>query len=104
MRTLTTKKRDTVPESLQGILWSVDVKNLDMKENKNYIIHQILMYGELEEIAWLFKVYSKEEVKKVFEKAPLKIYSHQGFHFIKNIILDLKKKTLSPEKYVTTLY
>ncbi len=93
-----------IPQEFQPILWSVNVKNLDLKKDKNYIIHQVLMYGDLEEIAWLFKVYSKKEVKKVFEEAPMKIYSPQAFHFIKNIILGLKKKTLSPKKYVTTLY
>jgi len=104
MKTSTTDKTNTIPPALQGILWSVDVKNLDLKEDKNYIIHQILMYGDLKEIVWLFKVYSKEEVKKVFEKAPMKIYNPQGFHFIKNIVLGLKKKPLSPKKYVATLY
>jgi len=97
-------KTKTIPPSFQGILWSVNVKNLDLKEDKNYIIHQILMYGDLKEIAWLLKAYSKEEVKKVFEEAPMKIYDLQGFYFIKNIILGLKKKPLSPEKYVATLY
>lgn len=95
---------DRIPQEFQPILWSVNVKNLDLEKDKNYIIHQVLMYGDLEEIAWLFKVYSKKEVKKVFEEAPMKIYSPQVFHFIKNIILGLKKKTLSPKKYVTTLY
>ena len=104
MKTPATKKINTIPSSFQGILWSVDVKNLDLKEDKNYIIHQILMYGDLEEIAWLFKVYSKEEVKKVFKKAPMKIYSPQAFYFIKSIILGLKKKPLSSKNYVTTLY
>ena len=93
-----------IPQEFQGILWLVNVKNLDLEKNKVYIIHQILMYGDLKEIAWLFKVYSKKEVKKVFEEAPMKIYSPQGFHFIKNIILGLKKKPLSPKKYVTALY
>ena len=115
MKTLTTKKinpvRDkslsggnTIPLGLQGILWSADVRNLDLEENKNYIIHQILMYGDLKEIAWLFKVYSKKEVKRVFKKSPMRIYSPQGFYFIKNVILNLKKNPLPPEKYVASLY
>jgi len=97
-------KKNKIPYRLQGILWSVNVKNLDLEKDKNYIIHQVLMYGDLNEIKWLFKVYSKKEIRNVFEEAPRKIYSPQAFNFIKNIILDLKRKSISPQKYVATLY
>ncbi len=98
------KKKLKIPKSFQGILWSVNVKNLDLERDKVYIIHQVLMYGDLEEIEWIFKVYSKNEIKKVFELRPMKIYNHQTFNFIKNFILGLKKKKISSEKYVTSLY
>lgn len=97
-------KKNKIPYHLQGILWSVNVKNLDLEKDKVYIIHQVLMYGDLGEISWLFKVYSEEEIKNVFENAPMKIYSPQGFYFIKNIVLNLKKRIFSSEKYVATLY
>ena len=97
-------KKIKIPKSFQGILWSVNVKNLDLTEDKIYIIHQILMYGDLDEICWLFKVYSKKELEKVFEKFPMKIYNRQSFNFIKNIILGLKARSISSEKYVTSIY
>lgn len=93
-----------IPKSWQGILWSCDVKKLDWERDKNYIIHQVLAYGDLEDISLLFKVYSKKEIKEVFKKRPMKIYSSQTFNFIKKIILDIKEKGITPEKYVTTLY
>lgn len=102
MKTLTTKK--TIPSSLQGVLWSVNVKNLDLKNDKVYIIHQLLSYGTLKQIRWLFKVYSKEEVRKVFETSPMKIYNFPTFNFIKNIILGLKEKSLPSKKYVSSVY
>lgn len=98
------KKNSIVPKNLQGILWSADVKNLNLEKDKIYIIHQVLMYGDLKEIAWLFKVYSKKEISDVFKGSPMKIYSPQAFYFIKNIILNLKKKSLPSEKYVASLY
>ncbi|MBZ1348581.1 MAG: hypothetical protein KYQ20_02385 [Candidatus Nealsonbacteria bacterium] len=104
MRAPATKKTNKIPSSFQGILWSVNVKNLDLEKDKIYIIHQVLEYGNLKEIAWLFKVYSKRDAKEVFEKMPMKIYSPQSFYFIKNIILDLKEKPFSSKKYVATLY
>ena len=93
-----------IPQSFQGILWSANVKNLDLEKDKVYIIHQILSYGTLEQIHWLFRVYSKEEIRKVFGTSPMKIYNFPTFDFIKNIVLGLKKKTIAPKKYVTTLY
>lgn len=93
-----------IPSSFQGILWSVDVKNLDLKKDKVYIIHQILMYGNLKQIHWLFKVYSEEEIRKVFEFSPMKIYNFPTFNFIKNIVLGLKEKPLPSQKYVTSIY
>jgi hypothetical protein len=98
------KNLPPIPESWQGILWSCDVKKLDWEKDKNYIIHQVLRYGDLKDIVLLFKIYSEKEIRRVFEKNPMKIYTPQCFNFIKNIILDIKKKSISSEKYVATLY
>jgi len=104
MKTLTTKKIKTIPSNFQGVLWSVNVKNLDLKKNKVYIIHQILSYGTLEQIRWLFKVYSKREIKRVFESSPMKVYNFPTFNFIKNIVLGLKEKPFSSKDYVSSIY
>ena len=104
MKTLTTKKIKTIPSSLQGILWSVNVKNLDLANDKVYIIHQVLMYGTLEQIKWLFKVYGKETIKKVFLKYPQRIYNPPAFFFLKNFLLGFKNISLSEEKYVTSIF
>lgn len=93
-----------VPKKWQGILWSCNVKKLDWQRDKNYIIHQVLMYGDLNDIALLFKIYSKKEIKEVFKKKPMKIYTPQTFNFIKKIILNIKEKSITSEKYVATLY
>ncbi|OIO44565.1 MAG: hypothetical protein COY72_00570 [Candidatus Nealsonbacteria bacterium CG_4_10_14_0_8_um_filter_35_10] len=93
-----------IPENWQGILWSCNIKKLDWEKDKNYIIHQVLMYGDLNDIALLFKIYSKKEMREVFKKKPMKIYTPQTFNFIKKIILGIRDKSLSPEKYVKTLY
>ena len=93
-----------IPKNWQGILWSYSIKKLDWEKDKNYIVHQVLMYGDLSDIALLFRVYSKKEIKKVFEKYPMKIYTPQAFNFINKIILETKDKTITPEKYVATLY
>ena len=104
MNKFSSQKKIKIPESFQGILWSRDVKKLSLERDKTYIIHQVLSYGMLEQIRWLLRVYGEEEVRKVFKETPMKVYHPSTFYFIKNIILNLKRKTIPSEKYVTTLY
>lgn len=92
-----------VPKNLQPYLWSVNVKNLDLEEDKIYIINQILAYGEIEEWQWLFKVYPKKIIQKVFLQQPIKIYYKPDYYFIKDILFGLKQIELDPYKYDTDL-
>ena len=92
-----------IPKKLQPVLWSTDVKLLDVNRDKGYIIHQILIYGTFEEIRWLFNTYSKREIINVFLHNPNKIYPRAVFYFIKNFILGLKSRELQEEKYVTAI-
>jgi hypothetical protein len=88
-------------KDLQPVLWSVKVEDLDLKKDKIYIIHQILAFGNLKQLKWLFKTYSFEEIKDVFKKYPFKIYRPQSFNFVKEVLLKIKTKT-NEKKYVTT--
>jgi len=89
-----------IPQSLQGILWSKNVQTLDLEKDKVYIIHQVLNYGSLQQIKWLFDIYSPKKVRAIFSNYPCKIYRPSIFYFVKNFILDLKNKTLSEKNYV----
>lgn len=95
--------KQRVPQKLQGILWSVNVDQLDLEENSSYIVNQILSLGTLEELRWLFKTYGKDHLREVFVNQPAKIYSPSAFAFSKNILLDLEKRALPPNKYVQSL-
>ena len=92
------------PKKLQGILWSSPVEMLDLDEHKEYIIHQVLMYGTFDDLKWLFKAYSKAQIKSTFIKNPRKVYSKPGFHYTKNFLLNLNKHQIPAEKYVNSLY
>lgn len=95
--------KERIPKRLQAVLWSTDIKLLDLKRDKNYIIHQVLLYGTIEDIRWLFKKYTREEITNVFTKRPSKIYSKEAFYFVKNFILPLRDSKLSETKYVTSI-
>ena len=88
----------------QGILWSKDIKNIDLEGDKIYIIHQVLSYGKIEQIKCLFKIYEPREIIDVFSNHPKRIYSPAVFNFIKNFILDLEKENLPMNKYVKTSF
>lgn len=97
-------KKHHPPKKLQGVLWSADVADLDLEENKTYIIHQVLMFGTFEEIRWLFKTYPKAIIQKVFSERPMQVYTAPAFHFIKDFVLELDKQNLPKSKYVSTFY
>jgi len=95
--------RKVIPKKLQGVLWSVDIGRLDLERDKIYIINQVLIYGALDEIKWLFDTYSKEEVVRVFLTKPRKLYPKEVYYFIKNFVLSLKDKALDEQNYVTSI-
>ena len=87
------------PKSLQATLWSTDANNLDLKKDKNYIIHQILSIGEVEDWQWMFKVYPIKTIVSTFINKPAKIYQPQRFSLAK-VMLGLKDHQFTEEYYV----
>lgn len=91
-----------IPGNLQPILWSKDINKIDLQKDKNYVIHQVLAYGTWENLGWLFKTYSREEIKKVFVEKPAKDYVPASFNFIKDYVLDLPNENINAQNYVRT--
>ena len=92
-----------IPQSLQGVLWSKRVRNLDLEKDEQYVINQILAYGGLEDIKWAKEHYGWEKLKLVFVEKPLKVYLPRTFHFVKKILFDLSDNVTPREKYDQTL-
>ena len=92
-----------VPKRLQGILWSKDINEIDPEKDRVYLTHQILRYGSLKDINWLFNLYPREIVKTTFIENPLPVYSRASLNFIKQYILKLEGN-LDEKAYVRTLY
>lgn len=90
--------------SLQPILWSVKVNRLDLEKDKGYIVPQVLIYGTMKEIRWLFRTYSKSAIAKYFLEHPAKLYPKETFLFTKNYLLNLGGKRLNPDDYVTSFF
>ena len=92
-----------IPKRLQAVLWSADISKLNIEKHKDYITHQVLIYGSFSDIRWLFKTYSKKEIANTFVNQPSKNYPREVFHFIKNHLLMLKDLNLNEDNYVTSI-
>lgn len=89
-----------IPASLQGVLWSQSTKQLDLQKDKTYIIHQILRFGNLEDIRWLKTAYDPETIRHTFLAIPQPVYSKASLRFVKNAILNLEEQSIDESKYI----
>lgn len=94
------KVKSKLPKFLKGYFWSVKFDDIDINKDKDYIIHQVLCFGDLNSTKWLFKTYGKNYIRKSFINKPTKIYRPQTFNWVKNILLSLDNKQLDFRKYV----
>lgn len=93
-----------IPRSLQGVLWSKGVRDLNLDADKTYIIHQVLRYGSIEDIRWLLRTYDSETIRKTFLNHPAQVYSKSSLHFVKNAVLDLEQQRINERAYLQSLY
>lgn len=93
----------TIPPSLQSVLWSSNIHSIDLEKDKTYVIHQILAYGNMEDIKWLFTTYSRPIIEHVFSSIPYKDYRRSRFYFIKDMVIGLTQKSYSESSYVKNI-
>ena len=57
--------KNKIPQNITPCLWSYNIDNIDLREDKEIIITQVLNYGDAERIKWLYSVYNDEDIKEV---------------------------------------
>ena len=72
-----------IPEYIQPFLWSYDIAKMDIQRNRKRIILNILNLGDVKAVKWLFKMYKKEEIKKVIENSSLGEWNKKSLNFWK---------------------
>jgi len=60
-----------LPKSVQNVLWSYDIDEIDFDIHKKIIIAQVLNFGTKEATDWLFRTYKTEEIRKTAETIPI---------------------------------
>jgi hypothetical protein len=89
-----------VPKFLQSALWSYDVKDLDPKRDRKYIISQILNHGTWEQVKWALKTYSRKEIVDILKNPP----RGRWFDDALNFWLTIFKLRLTKQKYEQALF
>jgi len=54
-----------LPKFLEKYFWDIEFKNLDFDKRKVYILKRILDYGDEKAVAWMWKHFTKSEIKNV---------------------------------------
>ncbi|MDI6592113.1 MAG: hypothetical protein QME61_04275 [Patescibacteria group bacterium] len=68
-------------KKLKNVLWSYDVRDLDLKKDKEYIITQVLNYGTWEDLKLLYKIYSEKEIKEVVKNPKRGVWFKKVLNF-----------------------
>jgi len=53
-----------IPGWLEPYFWDVRIRDLDLKNNRIFIIERLLNEGDQAALQWLFRTYSEREIKE----------------------------------------
>ncbi len=74
-------KAKRIPKSLQYILCSYNLTELDLKEDKETIITRVLNYGSWEDVKWLYSVYPEKQIKEVVSHLKRGLWFERALNF-----------------------
>ena len=67
MYTMKTK----LPKSLYRYFWDIEPEKLDPKKRATYVLSRLFEYGDVEAMRWIFKQYSKHEMREALNRRGL---------------------------------
>jgi hypothetical protein len=70
-----------IPSFVRPFLWSYNVDKLDLSTNKRRIITNVLNLGSKEATDWLFKTFSKEDIKEALSSPLSGEWSKKSINF-----------------------
>ena len=50
---------------IRGLLWDVDPTTVDVRRHARFIIRRVLDYGGAQDINWLRRTYTEDEIRNV---------------------------------------
>ncbi|HBF67387.1 MAG TPA: hypothetical protein DDW36_03115 [Candidatus Magasanikbacteria bacterium] len=82
---------------LNRLFWFTDPKQLDITKDKTLIIHHTLAFGSVEDIRYLFRLYSKQTIKRIFKQGKKGLYPPPAFAFARQLF---NLPMLNPHNYI----
>lgn len=79
-----------LPQSVKATLWSYNLAQLDLQKHKKLIISQVLNFGSLDAISWLFANYSNDAIKEAALNTPLGAWDKKSLN-LWSLFLNLDK-------------
>ena len=70
-----------IPKELKSVLWSYDLSKMDIEKSKKLIIQQVLNYGDWDDLKWLYRAYSKEDIAGVVKNPRRGIWFENVLNF-----------------------
>jgi len=83
-----------IPQFVQPFLWSYDVNKLDILRDKKRIITNVLNFGTSQATDWIFKTYTKEDIKSCLTNPLPGEWNKKSLVFW-SLLLDIEPKTVN---------
>lgn len=96
------KMKTKIPSKMKWLFWSYDVRSLDLKKDKDYIITQVLNYGTWEDLKLLYKLYSEKEIREVVKHPCRGVWFEKVLNFW-TTIFNIRLKKDAWEKAIFSL-
>ena len=60
---------DLIPTKIKRLFWDVDKERIDIKGHRSFIIRRIINFGNMDDVKWMLKVYTADEIIEVVKKS-----------------------------------
>lgn len=54
-----------IPQHLRPLFWDINVETFEPRDYPVYTIERVLEHGDEEDVAWLIRVFSRDEIRDV---------------------------------------
>jgi hypothetical protein len=58
-----------IPERTRRLFWDAEPRSVDKRIHRSYIVRRIMDYGNMEDVKWMLRTYSTEEIIDVLKKS-----------------------------------
>ncbi len=75
------KIKAKIPQKMKWLFWSYNIDSIDLRDDKDYIITQVLNHGNWQDLKWLFRAYSQKEIKEVVKNPGRGVWFEKVLNF-----------------------